>query len=276
MSSTLSKPIVTAKFSPLLSDGAFLRTVNSVPETQGAGIVVIANGRARTIRVTPSDGMTVVIEARPSPLIPHAAPPMKPRSATSSPAEEWTELGFNCGGAILSWVGVAGTTALSPATGGASLLAAVPLWGGALASSGTCAVSVFRVGDMMYGNSTLNQELDRSNTYYLIMETTDLVGLVGAKGAFVELFKMKKALNAVNISSHELMTGGRFSWREQSILTQGFDLKSGKYATKPVIRAIAKKRLLDGMAGALAVTSSAIFGDIHDLVVWLVHPKHKR
>ena len=126
-----------------------VRTVDRQPETRGLGVVLIDGRQLCRLRPQGNSGATVVYElrARPSmamvgsrntPTTPsHPLPAASVRTHTTSVSAEWIGLGFNCGGAVLAWIGVVGTGALAPVTGGASAIGTVVMWGGAIASTGS-------------------------------------------------------------------------------------------------------------------------------------------
>ena len=97
---------------------------------------------------------------------PQATAPAPARTAGSSPATEWMNLGLNCGGAVLAWIGVAGLSSLAPVTGGVSGAGAILMYGGAIASTSQCVVSVARTANVHRGRTDINQRMDDSKVYY--------------------------------------------------------------------------------------------------------------
>lgn len=253
------------------SDSALLQAVNSVPELGGAGVVLLANGTTYRLKATPPGDMTVVFELRPSPI---AATPAHPRTPATNPVHEWLSLGFNCGGAVLAWVGVVGTAATAPVTGGQSLWVTGALWGGALATSGACAVSAFRVGAMVTGHDSIDEALDRNKYYRWTMWSFDAVGLLGAGGAIRDVAETQDALDAVGVDWRYAMAG-KISRPMRRRLTEELGLVGAKRVAGPMIGAVVKYRLLAGIAAAVGLTGSAATGVIHDLIVWIVYPPQR-
>jgi hypothetical protein len=165
-------------FSPSqLNPGPILSAIDSVSATKGAAVYVSLQKQMRKLRTTSNAGSTVVIELRP-PVGTDLS--VAPRSSASSPAAEWLNMGLNCGSATISWVGVAGTAAAAPETGGVSAIGTAFLYGGAIASTAQCSISIVRVTDLYDGNQGLNAALDQSQAYRWTMYALDAAGVAGA------------------------------------------------------------------------------------------------
>jgi len=95
-------------------------------------------------------------------------------------------MGLSCGSAAINWVGVAGTAAATPGTGGLSAIGTAFLYGGALASSAQCIISIVRLSDLYEGDPGLNAAMDRSQAYKWTMYSLDTVGVAGAGYDFVQ------------------------------------------------------------------------------------------
>lgn len=191
------------------------------------------------------------------------------RSPSSSPATEWLNLGFNCGGAALAWVGVVGMSALTPVTGGASAFAAAFMYGGAIAATGQCAVSTFRTSNVYTGRSAINQRLDTNSTYIWTMRAADGIGLVGAGGALREVKIAHTALSAKGFTWSQAARSG-LSRPARRQLTGALGLQGSRRVPGPTINRYVRQRLLDGVAGAIGLTASATGGVGKDMVVWIV------
>lgn len=87
------------------------------------------------------------------------------RGGGSSVADEWRGLGLNCAGAVIGWIGVVGTGALVPVTGGLTAFGTAALCAGAIAGTGQCLASVYRVNNATHGHADRNERLDRSRLY---------------------------------------------------------------------------------------------------------------
>lgn len=252
------------------SDINLLRGVDQVLETRGAGVVLL-NGLTRTLRITRPGKSTVVLEVRPSPVARTRKAAPLPRTKDSSPAQEWLGFGLNCSGATLAWVGVVGTAATAPVTGGQSLWGTAALWGGALAASGACGVSIFRVGSMIAGYESINQRLDRSGFYIWTMRGLDVVGLLGVHGAIKDIMETRDVLESSGLGWRRAMVG-EVSRPQRREVTSGLGLTGAKRVKAPVIGTIVKQRLLAGIAAGVGLVESAGTGAVHDLVVWIVSP----
>lgn len=256
------------------SAAALIKAVDQVPETRGFGIVLIANGITRTIRTGRSGDETIVFEYRQSPIGNRPAPVPHIRTSSTSPATEWLSLGFNCGGAVLSWIGVVGTAAAAPVTGGQSLWGTAALWGGALATTATCSVSVFRVGAMASGYSSVDAAMDNSAGFVWTMRGLDVVGLLGVGGAIKDVMETRDALDTAGMDWRRA-AAGQISRQQRKLITSQLGLVGGKRVAATLISQVVKQRLLAALAAAAAITGSISTGSTHDLIVWLVSTPHK-
>lgn len=143
---------------------------------------------------------TGIPAAPPRTLTPRPGASVPHRSGGTSVADEWKSLGFNCGGALLAWIGVAGAGAATPVTGGISATGAVLLYGGAIAASGQCVASVYRVHNATHGRASVNQALDTNQYYHWTMLGADWVGLFGAGAALKEAWVADRALRVAGTS----------------------------------------------------------------------------
>jgi hypothetical protein len=209
----LSKSVL---FSPSqLNGGPILSAVDSIPATKGMGVYVTLQNQARTIRAPGNAVSTVVIELRP-PVGANSS--VVPRNQGSSPVVEWLNLGINCGGAAVSWVGVAGTTVAAPETGGLAGIGAVVLYAGALAASAQCSISFVRVSDLYDGHQALNAAMDSSIAFTWTMYSLDAIGLASvgsdfSKGSAVlsgasKLNLLNRVFDAVGVAADAVESGG--------------------------------------------------------------------
>lgn len=218
------------------------------------------------LRARPSMAM---VDSRNTPTTPsHPLPAASVRTHTTSVSAEWIGLGFNCGGAVLAWIGVVGTGALAPVTGGASAIGTVVMWGGAIASTGQCAASVYRTANDYRDRQDINNSLNKSQVYQWTMRSADIIGLVGVGGSLKELKTTHAVLMEANVD-WKVESAGRFSRPMRRQLTTLLELQGGKRVAGAVIGQLLKKRLLDGAAGALGMVSSAASGMVHEIVVWI-------
>jgi hypothetical protein len=194
-----------------------------------------------------------------------------PRSATTSPAMEWLGLGLNCGGAVLAWVGVVTTGALTPITGGLSAFASLALWTGAVSSTMQCAVSTYRVGNLLRDRDDINASLDNNSNYTMVMSGLDGIGLVTAAGAFVEAVRVNSKLTKVG-SGLSKGTSQNFSRRQRLHITTELGLKGVRRAPAEVINKIIKKQIMDTIGAAVGIAGSASSGIIKDVVIWVISP----
>ncbi|CAP41756.1 hypothetical protein [Bordetella petrii] len=169
---------------------------------------------------------------------------------------------------MLAWIGVVGTGALAPVTGGASAIGTVVMWGGAIASTGQCAASVYRTANDYRDRQDINNSLNKSQVYQWTMRSADIIGLVGVGGSLKELKTTHAVLMEANVD-WKVESAGRFSRPMRRQLTTLLELQGGKRVAGAVIGQLLKKRLLDGAAGALGMVSSAASGMVHEIVVWI-------
>lgn len=196
---------------------------------------------------------------------PHSARP--PRQAHTSPASEWIGLGLNCGGAVLAWIGVVGTAALMPVTGATSGAATILLWGGALASSGQCLASTYRVTNNYRGRADINDRLDNSPLYVNSMLGADVIGLLGAGGAIKEIRATSAALHVAGIEWRT--ASGALSRPLRRRLTTVFELQGSRRVSAVVINRFVRQKLLDAVGGVIGLVGSSTSGFTKEVAVWI-------
>ncbi|RMB53947.1 hypothetical protein C8J44_1559 [Sphingomonas sp. PP-CE-3A-406] len=273
-----------------------LQVVDRVPETRGLGVVLIDFGRMQRLRAPSPGTATVVFERRMKPVVVPpmlakpgtAAPrqaqaPQRQRTTETSPATEWINLGLNCGGAALAWIGVAGLTSLAPATGGLSGWGAAILYGGAAASTGQCVVSVARVANVQRGRTDVNQNWDANRWYVRTMLAADVVGLVGAGGALKELKATNAVLREGGFSFIRSTRGETISRPMRRALTTALELQGGRRVPGVVINHVVRQRLMDGVGGVIGLFASSYSGALGetgsgfwDVVVWITEEMEQR
>lgn len=246
-----------------------IHAVDGVAETRGMGIVLISDGLVHRLRPSALDGSDVVFEYRESPLPQVPGPKPVPRDETTSPVMEWVGLGFNCGGAVLSWIGVIGTGALTPVTGGLSGFATAALWGGALAATAQCATSEYRLINLQRGRADINAALDRNPNYVRVMQGLDGFGLIAASGVFIEIKTTAKAIEGAGLGWKAAATGA-ISRPQRLAITEAMELKGAKRVPAAQINAVVRQKLLDLLVASIGVTGSSVNGVLKDLVVWVV------
>lgn len=276
-----------------------MRVVDNVPETRGLGVVLIDFGRVYHLRRPDPGEATVVFERRlrpievplmlrrpePRPVArrPSPRPAAKPRGSQSSPASEWMNLGFNCGGAVLAWVGVAGLSALAPVTGGLSGFGAAILYAGAAASTGQCVVSVVRTVNIHSGRGDINDRWSNNSTYATTMLAADGISLIGAGGALKQLRATNAALKSAGFSIGRAARNDNLSRPMRKQLTTMLDLRGARRVPGVEINRVVRQRLLDGTAGVIGLIASGYSGILNasgsgfwDIVVWIAEETGKR
>ena len=247
-----------------------LLAVDSVPETRGLGVQVLAGGRVTTLRASSPGQPFVLINLRPPLGVQSAAPQAPPPK--ESVGREWANLALNLGGATLSWIGVAGTAAVAPETGGASLVGTAVIWTGAVASSVQVGNSIARLTAIYTGHSALVEKADHMRVYTITNDALDLAGILGAGGAFKEAAVADKALGKVGVSTWEAASGKAFSRPMRRRITEAMALQGAKRVAAARITLIVRLKLIDAFAAAYGVSVSSYTGGIHDIAVLIVHP----
>ncbi|WP_420139365.1 hypothetical protein [Sphingomonas sp.] len=150
------------------------------------------------------------------------------------------------------------------------------MYGGAIASTGQCMVSVVRTANVERGRVDINQRWDNSPIYYWTMLAADGVGLLGAGGALVELKTTNAVLREAGFSFRQAARSETISRPMRRRLTTLLDLHGAKRVSGAVINRVVRQKLLDGAAGALGMFASAYsgvlneaYGQARDLVVWI-------
>ncbi len=272
MSSTTQTPTPQVVKPPEAGYAAhLLLAVDSVSETRGLGVQVLAGGRITTLRASSPGQPFVLINLRPPLGAQAAATPQAP-SPNVSVGKEWANLALNLGGATLSWIGVAGTAAVAPETGGASLVGTAVIWTGAVASSVQVGNSIVRLTAIYTGHSALVGKADHMRVYTITNDALDLAGILGAGGAFKEAAAADKALGKVGVSTWEAASGKAFSRPMRRRITEAMALQGAKRVAAARITLIVRLKLIDAFAAAYGVSVSSYTGGMHDIAVLIVHP----
>ena len=144
------------------------------------------------------------VRAAPPPLPPAAPPGLStPRTSRSDPVKEWADLGLNCVGAYVSWLGVTMLVPATLASGGAALVAARFAVAGAYAGTAQCYVSVRRVRNVMRNRGHINDALDDDPSYRAAMVAADGVSLAGMARSLPEALAGNVLIARVRVGTGE-------------------------------------------------------------------------
>ncbi len=231
MSKALTQVYVPS-FLPVCAAPAVLQAVNTVPELNTTGVILIQDGRVEQLRAPDSDGICLVVKIRPKvqlqkPYTPPVAPAPPQRHAGSSAAKEWISLGFNCGGAVLAWSVSLVLVRLRPSPAASRFLR--PACSGAVRwrHPPRCGASVYRTYNATNGRETINDKLDADPRYVWTMRGLDVVGLVGAVGALKEMKIAHGALGEAGVG-WRAAAGSGLSRPMRKVLTESLELKGAK------------------------------------------------
>ena len=270
---TLSRPVKPPQIATASYAAKLLSVVDRFPETRGMGVCIVDGRRRQDIRQWRPGQPFLVVQLHASKAVsrvPAAAAPVAQIDLT----KEWINLGLNLGGATLSWIGVAGSAALAPETGGATGVAAVVLWSGALASSAQTGNSVVRLWKIYNGESRWVTEKDHDAVYLAVNQGLDLVGLVGAGLAFKETVVTARALGRAGSSWRVGL--GTLSRQQRAAITRELALQGARRIAAKRINFVLQAKLLDAFAATYGTSVSAYNGVAHDVAVWIVSPKGSR
>ncbi|NPD68135.1 hypothetical protein HN018_12250 [Lichenicola cladoniae] len=96
----------------------------------------------------------------------------------------------------------------------------------------------------------------------------DVVGLVGAHGALMEVKKTGDILAGQSLNWSKAATDP-ISRPMRRRLTEQLELQGAKRVSAHNVHAVVKQRMLDGITGALGMTGSAMTGAIHEMIIWV-------
>ncbi len=235
--------------------------MDSVPATRGMGVVLIDHGRPITLRACAPDAAFVLVQLRPP------SPAGAPAPEKISVGKEW----LNLGGATLPWIGVAGSVAAAPETGGVTLAGTVLLYGGATASSLQVVNSVGRLYAIYSGHSRWVTNLDHNAVDTRTSTALDVVSLIGAGGAAKETVATTRALGHAGSSFREGL--GALNRQQRRRLTTALELQGARRVAATRINLVLRLKLLDAFGAAYGTGTSAYNRVVHDLVVFIVNPK---
>lgn len=247
------------------------QVVDGVPETKGMGVVVAGEGAPRVLRKpTGSTEAYVAFQFRDRSAEGHT--PLMQNS------KFWSELwgvGVNCGGAVVSGIGVVGAVGLAPETGGMSLPAAALMASGAGAAVAQCGVSLYRTTAVIRGREDALDRLDEKPAYKYSMWVLDGVGLLGAGSAVKEMMATGGALKSAGAS---WSTTQSLSRQQRLAFTSAIEIEGMKRLPSGTISRIVKQRLLDLTVAAFGMAGSATIdgGITYDVAIWLVTQPEKR
>lgn len=189
-------------------------------------------------------------------------------------------LGYNCGGMVLGWIGVAASGVGSLATFGFSSVVFVISIASALSGIAQCANSAMRVYDEAFDNGALSEKLNTEEWYNNTLTALEAVSLfsavIGAKG-ILQIFKidfsthgakyvMEKLKNLTSRKKKELTIQIASFNRPVPNQLYFFNLIGGNFSKLVQTRTIYKKditsELIDALGSALTVRSSIDGGGI--------------
>lgn len=171
-------------------------------------------------------------------------------------------------------MGVVGTAAAAPETGGVSLVGTVAMWSGAIATSVQAANSIGRLTAIYTGHSALVDKADHMKIYVVANDVLDGVGIFGSAGAFKEISVAEKAAGKTGFRTWELAAGNKLSRPARRQLTKALELQGAKRLAASRITFIVRMKLLDAFAAVYGVSVSAYTGALHDIAVLIVEPNH--
>ena len=164
-----------------------------------------------------------------------------------------------------------GTGLLAPVTAGATVFGTTVLYAGAVAGTGQCLASVYRVGNAARGRSDINEALDRSDLYYWTMLAADGVGLAGVKGAATGVKATVAATRRAGVEIGDLAARA-LTAAQRAEMASVLGLNATKVGSRVINRAV-RQKLLDGAGAVLGMYSSYDGGIVRELIVWVVEEK---
>ena len=249
-----------------------LAAVDSVPETRGIGVKIAEGGHMVTLRGSPPGEPFMIVDLRP-PLRPAlAATPARPAESPVNVGREWLGLAVNVGGATLSWIGVVGTAAAAPETGGLSLAGTVVMWTGAVSSSVLVGNSIARLTAIYTGHSGLVNNADHNMVYLRTNDALDFAGIFGAGGALKEAVVLDKAVGKAGFRTFDIASAKALSRPARRELTRALELQGAKRVAAARITLIVRMKLINAFAAAYGVSVSSYNGAIHDVAILIAHP----
>lgn len=232
------------------------------------GVMLVDGSKKAVLRPVPPKHPFVVIRLlHPSP---HATTAQQAAANGVSVEQEWINLGLNLGGAVLSGIGVVGSVALAPETGGATGVGAVMLWGGLTASVAQTGNSVTRLWKIYHGQSKWVSNLDHNAVYQNVSLGVDLFGLFSAGAVVRETVATGKALGRAGSSFSRGL--GQLSRPQRFQLTRELELQGSRRVAAERINKVLQLKLLDAFAATYGTAVSAYNGVAHNIAVYIVYP----
>jgi hypothetical protein len=261
---------------------AFIAEVDKRKELFGARIVYFDGGTMSVLRQGPpmcqSGLLALVIRKGGKELIPTSSEVAEARDKRFN--AELLNLGFSCGGAILSYVVVAGSAGLAPVTGGSSLIVTHLSAASGIAAGAQCVMAGVRMINE-YRRPQANVEMDDETWYKWFSGVTDGISLAGAVVSGAQTLRMVSILkNSTRKSALEVLKG--LSRQERRKLTEELirvnnpgisdqEIKvlmsrnilpnklSRRYSNDQIAKAV-RKQLLDAVDAAMDFASSSTNG----------------
>lgn len=191
---------------------------------------------------------------------------------------------LSCGGAVLTWFVVFGSTGAVPLSGGASAGVTVIAVSAAVATTAQCGNAIYRSADEIV-NPQMNDYLDDQEWYRLASRAVDFVSLAGAGAAGLKTLKMLKGMRAKGIPLDQALRGldrhQRARLTREVIrmkhpnvsnkmlkLAQRTGRAPKRYGATEISRATALQ-LKDAVSGGMAIGSSLTGGAIRSLAIGL-------
>jgi len=248
---------------------AILHALAGVPEAQGMGVIVIRNGSVYPLRrPTPPASQWLVVGFRPA----AAAPPL-PQQPHEHVGGEWADFGMNCGGLVLTGAGTVGTVFLAPETGGASFGGTVYMASQAAVALGQCSVSVYRLWNVYHGRQAVNDALDNSRWYHVVMYTADAYALVDVARTGVETMRYARDVEEAEVSFSRLLSE-QLNRNERLRLTEALELQGARRVAAARLAMHARTQITQAIAAVMALGGSARSGLLHAigerLYVWAI------
>ncbi len=167
-----------------LDEAEFFKRIDATPELVGAGVIYTDGVVAVKLRP-----FKPICNINPVYVVLKEVPPIQRQRELQSELEsssrnsrllgETVGFGLSCGAAVLSWIVVAGASAVVPVSGGASTAIVVLTYAAAVASTAQCVNSVVRTGFEITDPRT-NDWLDSQEWYTTTVTTLDVVSVSGA------------------------------------------------------------------------------------------------
>lgn len=271
-----------------LDQKAFFQKIDAIPALIGAG-VIYTDG----VNVVKLRAFEPICFTNPVYVVLKEAPPIQQKTRLASEltsgarnsklAGELVGVGLSCGAAVLSWVVVAGASAVIPATGGVSTAVVVLTYAAAVASSAQCVNSIVRTSFEVTDPST-NDWLDSQQWYTNTSLALDVISVGGAVASgFATIKLMLTTRAATGKSFTEILKG--MSRAERKRLTEEIirvnhpgisngalksmvrsNLYPKRFSNIQITEAL-KLQIKDAIGATLSFTGSATAGSVNGIAV---------